>query len=302
MAHTDKYTTGQAGRIFNHNGDKKVRDKQEHIDHDRTKDNYNLMEREESPKEYFEKRLGEVYCLDRADVKTCFEWVVTLPQGWQGDSREFFCNVVDFLNDRYGAENCIGAWVHKDEHQDHLHYASIPIVKDHNPNHEQAEKVCAKEVLTKQELREFHPALQEFLKERMPDRGEKEIQVYGIEKERIKNRSLKEYKTFKDEQRADRREQELRKREKEQESRDKDINERKEQNRAYERYFSRVDQYCRDMDMSRGEYFMTCYNAKQGNCSYPAPERINPDRTEQERREMSREVEHEHNREHEHIR
>lgn len=93
------------------------------------------------------------------------DWVVTLPKDFNGSSREFFTHVTDFLNTRYGAENCIGAFVHKDEKQPHLHYSFIPVSKDKNPAHEQSEKVCAKEVLTRKELTSFHDELQRLVLE-----------------------------------------------------------------------------------------------------------------------------------------
>ena len=115
-----------------------------------------------------------------------------MPKNFNGSSREFFTHVTDFLNTRYGAENCIGAFVHEDEKQPHLHYSFIPVSKDENPAHEQAEKVCAKEVLTRKDLRTFHDDLQEHLRERMPDRN---INVVtGITKEQGRNMTIKELK------------------------------------------------------------------------------------------------------------
>ncbi len=195
MAHVAKYTNTQCGHLLNHYNRANEKDcnrSNEDIDKTRTKENYNLMEREETPQEIYKNRLDELYNLGRADVKTMFDWVITLPKDYQGDSREFFIHTTDFLNARYGAENCVGAFVHMDEKQPHMHYSSIPAVEDKNPNHEQREKVCAKEVLTRNDLQTFHDDLQRYLRERMPDR---EINIItGITKEQGRNMSVKEIK------------------------------------------------------------------------------------------------------------
>ena len=70
MAHVAKYTQSQVGHLFNHYNRDKEKDcnrSNESIDKNKTKDNYNLMEREQTPQEYFKQRLNEVYHMNRAD-------------------------------------------------------------------------------------------------------------------------------------------------------------------------------------------------------------------------------------------
>ena len=193
MAHVAKYTQSQVGHLFNHYNRDKEKDcnrSNESIDKNKTKDNYNLMEREQTPQEYIKQRLNEVYHMNRADINVMVDWIVTLPKDYDGDPREFFQHTVDYLNDRYGADNCIGAFVHMDETTPHLHYSFLPVVPD--LKHEKYDyKLDAKKVISRKELREFHPDLQKYLREKMPDRT---INIYSDTKEKIKDASLEKYK------------------------------------------------------------------------------------------------------------
>lgn len=119
----------------------------------------------------------------------------------------FFRTTEDFLEQRYGRENVVQAIVHYDEGKrepvldpqtgepqrddqgkmitrlvcgsPHLHFEFIPVRKiDHGREHakqkydhrtdEYDEKVCADDVLTRKELRRFHPDLQAYLDKHLP--------------------------------------------------------------------------------------------------------------------------------------
>lgn len=65
------------------------------------------------------------------------------------------------MAERYGEANCIQSIVHQDESgQPHLHYCFIPVVPDLKHG---GEKICANDVLNREELRSFHPDLQKHL-------------------------------------------------------------------------------------------------------------------------------------------
>ena len=86
MAHVAKYTQSQVGHLFNHYNRDKEKDcnrSNESIDKNKTKDNYNLMEREQTPQEYFKQRLNEVYHMNRADINVMVDWIVTLPKDYE---------------------------------------------------------------------------------------------------------------------------------------------------------------------------------------------------------------------------
>lgn len=134
------------------------------IDPSRSPDNYSLItDREETPYEYFLKRKSELYCYNRSDVKVMAAWVVTVPEELtrEEDQRLFFEKTFDFLQDRYGKENTIDAVVHLDEAgRAHLHYCFIPVVDDAKHG---GQKICANDLINRQELINFHPDLQEYL-------------------------------------------------------------------------------------------------------------------------------------------
>ena len=111
--------------------------KNKDIDFERTHLNYSLTpHRELTPKQYFKRRLSEVYVRNDKSMNLLAGWVVTLPEDldevWEKD---FFEAVYEFLAERYGGEkNVISAEVHKDESgQPHMHFCFIPIA-EHKPN------------------------------------------------------------------------------------------------------------------------------------------------------------------------
>src|SRR5699024_12793804 len=71
----------------------------------------------------------------------------------------------DFLSERYGEENVFAGVVHNDETTPHMHFAFMPVTDDEK---REREKVSAKEVLNRNELKSFHQDLDNHLKERIP--------------------------------------------------------------------------------------------------------------------------------------
>lgn len=133
--------------------------------------NYDLCEKEGDTLSRMNERLDEVYCMDRKDVKACCSWVVTLPENLKDapdeHQRKFFEETYGFLADRYGGEkNVLSANVHNDETTPHMHFAFIPVVYD--PKKER-EKVSAKLVINRNELKVFHKDLDVHLKESIPE-------------------------------------------------------------------------------------------------------------------------------------
>ena len=194
MASVEKFTNGAVINQLRHCNRKIQNDNNKDIDPTRTHLNYSLTpERGMSEYEYYRQRKNELYCYNRADVKTMAGWIVTAPQELttREDERVFCENTYKFLEERYGRENINSATVHYDEGKmekvknrwgeyvreengeikrelvlgrPHLHFNFIPVSKDNNPKHTQTEKICANNVLTKIELQHFHTDLQQFLK------------------------------------------------------------------------------------------------------------------------------------------
>jgi len=170
MAHVQKYTRGNVQGLSIHWDRKTENHSNQDIDNERSHLNYDLCEKKGGTLSRMNDRLSEVHCLNRKDVKVCADWVVTLPENLKGisekEQREFFEKTYEFLTNRYGGEkNVLSANVHMDETTPHMHFAFMPVVWDEK---KQREKVSAKEVLTRKDLRGFHQELDAFLKQEIP--------------------------------------------------------------------------------------------------------------------------------------
>ena len=162
MARVEKYTRGAMGNMLAHYNRTKVSSKSL-IDPERTPLNYNLAVTDQplSQLDFIHKRLSEIKVLNRKDVNVFCDWIVTAPQGLsENEYADFFKEVYDFLNDRYGKENVISAYVHMDESQPHIHYAFVPVAIDKKKG---IPKLSAKEVITLKELKSFHKDLSTHL-------------------------------------------------------------------------------------------------------------------------------------------
>jgi len=171
IAHVQKHTRANMQGLSNHLDRKIENHSNKDIDIERTHLNYDLCEKEGDTLSRMNERLNEVYCMKRKDVKACCEWVVTLPEPLKDapdeHQRKFFEETYEFLADRYGGkQNVISANVHNDETTPHIHFAFIPVVWDEK---KEREKVSAKEVIFRAELKYFHNDLDTHLKERIPE-------------------------------------------------------------------------------------------------------------------------------------
>lgn len=188
MAHVMKCTASASGHMFSHyaRSEEKERSKDvvrsnEKINPEKTCKNYNLApDRGMTQLEFLHKRLSEIKVQKRADVNVFCDWVITLPKSIrcmykdihlspneEMISRLFFERVYKFLVEKYGEENVISAFVHRDETRDHLHFAFVPAVPDKKWNEKHPEqpreKLSAKEALTRNDLKKFHIELERYL-------------------------------------------------------------------------------------------------------------------------------------------
>lgn len=170
MAHVQKFPRGSVGGLSSHIERKTLNHSNKEIDNEQSHENYDLCEKDEDMNARYKERMDDVHCLNRADVKTMADWVVTLPEelneGSEASKKRFFEESYDFLSDRYGKENVLAGVVHNDETTPHMHFAFIPVTFDEN---KQREKVSAKEVLNRKDLKAFHQDLDNHLKERIPE-------------------------------------------------------------------------------------------------------------------------------------
>lgn len=184
MAHVAKYKASASGHLTKHYERAKSFNEEtkeweyakfgnQDIDTTRTHLNYNLApEREGGQVAFIKQRTSEARTLKREDVKVMCDWVVTLPKyEWCDQNthvsvdkekveRMFFERTYRFMADRYGEQNVISAYVHRDETTPHMHFAFVPVTMDKKRG---GEKVSAKEVLTQNDLKAFHADLERHL-------------------------------------------------------------------------------------------------------------------------------------------
>lgn len=190
MASIKKYKIQAVVNILRHNERKILNPANKDIDIKRSDENYSLLpERGMTSYDYFLKRKKECHCYKRQDVNVIAGWVITAPRDLPKEEYNiFFQCTYDFLQERYGKNNCIQAIVHNDESgQPHLHYIFIPVVPDKKHG---GEKICANDVINRTELRNFHPDLQQYLKKK----GVNGTVMSGVTKSQGGNRTVKELK------------------------------------------------------------------------------------------------------------
>ena len=103
--------------MFSHYDRQKEHYGNENIDVLKTHLNYNLAVHQEMEQGAFVKqRCSEVRMQNRKDVNVMCAWVVTAPKDLQEDEhKQFFEETYNFLENRYGKDNVISAWVHNDD-------------------------------------------------------------------------------------------------------------------------------------------------------------------------------------------
>lgn len=193
--HVAKYKGNQTGALLAHDSRADRNYGNREIDRDRSHQNYNLgPDRDRSPQEYLSQRIEEVKHINRADVVRMVSVAVTLPQGYDEHSREFFAAAYHALADRYGGEserNVIGAFVHKDESRDHMHFCFAPIVTDPDGR----ERLCCKEIINRDDLKSLHNDIEREVNRQLKERELPPISlVNGAVREHGYNRDFKEFK------------------------------------------------------------------------------------------------------------
>lgn len=140
----------------------------ENIDSSRTHLNYDLKDRNgKTAYQYYKEKIDNIAAETkqrtgkglRKDAVTMCSWVLTYPSDSPPEQQEaFFKAAYDWYCTRYGADNIITAAVHMDETTPHLHLQFIPFVDD-------CRKLCAKEIETRDTLRNAHKELQKHLQQ-----------------------------------------------------------------------------------------------------------------------------------------
>ena len=143
----------------------------ENIDPTRTYLNYDIHERHGlTAYQFYQKRLNEIEKSTkertgksvRKDAVTLCSWVITAPKDLpENELERFFDHTYLFYLERYGIQNIVAATVHMDEVTPHMHFLFMPVQK----NKDGYERLCAKNLETRQTLQQAHIQLQKSLEE-----------------------------------------------------------------------------------------------------------------------------------------
>ena len=159
MAHVEKFQAAALGRVCDHFERRAELDhgyKRENIDNERSWLNYNLApQRTVSQVEFINERIDSLNLKrrPRKDAVRMCDCVITMPRSFDPSrQREFFNAAYAFLAQRYGADNVVSAWVHRDETQPHMHFAWVPVTQDG--------RLSAKNVVNRLDLKTLHPDMQ----------------------------------------------------------------------------------------------------------------------------------------------
>lgn len=130
-----KSNNGIAG-IINHNN-RDPGTKIDGEDYDVSKKHLNVQLGATSRAEIFEqlkKRISTTTRKARPDANKIMEYIYSASPEWLAtqtpeQKKAFFEKGVDYLKEKHGAENVLGAWIHYDESSPHMHVFVCPIVK-----------------------------------------------------------------------------------------------------------------------------------------------------------------------------
>ncbi len=146
MANLQGYGTAAVGNMLNHytrHGHDRDQTRytyaNQSIDPARTHMNYAIFERVD-PAAFVQAFVKAADVPPRGGKKATnviSDWVITLPknetkngrEGLEGREREFFKVAYDFLRRTVPEDLVVGAWVHMDENQPHMHFCFVPLVE-----------------------------------------------------------------------------------------------------------------------------------------------------------------------------
>lgn len=124
--HLATYSKGDAGRMLAHY-DRSIGER-DHIDRDGIV--YNIAPEFEGGVQARFRTLCAGLEIG-AKTKPLADWVITKPEGYHGDTMEFFRAVYGFMAEKVGEDRIVCAYVHLDEPgaEPHMHFAFVPVVE-----------------------------------------------------------------------------------------------------------------------------------------------------------------------------
>ena len=137
--HLATYSNSDAGRMLAHY-DRSIGER-DHIDRDGVV--YNLgPETDKGVHERYRELTKGIEIGPK--TKPLADWVITKPEGFTGDTGEFFKAVYDFMAETVGEERIVCAYVHLDEPgaQPHMHFAFVPVVETAVMTNDKSKPLC----------------------------------------------------------------------------------------------------------------------------------------------------------------
>lgn len=183
MAHITKATRLQVQGLLRHDTRTNENYSNDSIDSTRTSSNYNLLG---NPFENYDNRMSELYVLNRKDVNTLVEIVITKPKDVsEEEQKAFFEGCLENVKGYFGDKNVISAAVHLDETTPHIHLKAIPVYFNEK---KQREQVSFDKVVKRDFYQHFHEKLDKDLEKKL---GHK---VSVITNETLDNKTTKQLK------------------------------------------------------------------------------------------------------------
>lgn len=202
--HFEKHSMGAVNGLQRHNERDAAQHKNERIDIDRSQNNINAVEPDMIGKTYQQRiktRLDEFYTGKRAprkdaivDVQHSIQFGGDVFNELPGEKRlEVMQTASDFLIQRIGGhKNVLDLNYHRDETSDHVHMDTIPLLDDG--------RLSAKELYSRQFMKETQADLLSFMQERFPELEFERADKMGRGFEN--GRSQADFERLRDEQRS----------------------------------------------------------------------------------------------------
>ena len=140
MANLTGYPQSAVGHMLNHYtrhgadpDQKKYKYRNQNIDQNLTFLNYQIGVKRDDPEGFVRELVGRSDVPPREGQKATnviSDWVITLPrnEALEGREKEFFQVAYDHLKKRVPEHLIVGAFVHMDETQPHMHFCFVPLV------------------------------------------------------------------------------------------------------------------------------------------------------------------------------
>lgn len=183
-----KFQVSDVQGIQKHNQRQGISKSNIDIDYEKSHKNYDILNDQnlKYESEIKEKIAEQVKRKPRANSVVLSEFLVTASPEYMNslsaeEQKKYFEKSLEFIQDRYGQKNTLYAVVHKDEATPHMHVGVIPITEDN--------RLSAKDIFNRQELRELQEKFPEHLQENKFEvvRGER-----GSEKKHLSSQEYKE--------------------------------------------------------------------------------------------------------------